>query len=647
MAGNGSNTASSSPASIPLIGRDREVGILSRALEEVADGRGRLVLIIGDAGMGKTTLCRKLTEEASARGMGVAQGSTWEAVDAPAFWPWIQVLRQLEPEGGDLFDAYEKRFELFESVASLLSDKSKERPLVVILEDLHAADESTLVLLRFLHRSLTTSPILWVGTYDEREASEPGRPGSPLADLAGEAGVIELTPLDERAVAAVCEDISRESLTESLTASIYAATEGNPLFVSEAVRVLTARGNLHRPDYSIGFRVPRGLKGMIRRRLEALPKDVVAILSIASVLGRHFDVSLLQEVAEAHLDPLLDLLDQAAAAGVIEESSALGRYAFAHIMIRESLYEELTSARRMRLHRMAAEVLESAYGDDLDARLPELAHHWFKAAQAGDPDKAMEFARRAAAAAEHRGASEEAVRLYKRALKVAQSTGRAHSEIEELRAAVARAGEKTESIPLGSLDTEESRFKKEGEYWTIAYEGTVAHLKDTKGLRYIHLLLSHPGREMHALELIHLDSGGSSAQPSSREDELRTGSEDAGSVLDATAKARYKARLDELREDIDEAKTFNDPERSARAQEEIEALTAELARALGMGGRDRKVASEAERARVSVQKAIKDSLKKLGSSLPSLREHLVATIHTGTFCRYAPDPRSATDWQLR
>lgn len=649
MTGKGSNTAESTPAADPLVGRARETARVTQAIEEALAGRGRLLLIVGDAGMGKTTLCRRIAEEALQREFTVARGSTWETVDAPAFWPWIQALRQLE--GSDepiLFGEPEDRFKLFDGVASALLESSAHIPLVVVLEDLHAADESTLVLLRFVERAVASSRILLVGTYDEREASTPGRPGSLLAELAHDADVLHLGPLDEESVTMICQQIADGPLSESFTRSIHEASEGNPLFASEAIRVLTAKGDIHRPDYSIGFRVPQGLKGMIRRRLEGLSEEVVAILSIASILGRQFDVSLLQQVAGAELDPLLDLLDDAVAAGVIEESGALGRYAFAHIMVRETLYEELTSARRMKLHRLAAEALERAYGGDVAPRLPELAHHWFKSAQAGDPRKAMDYTRRAAAAAEEQGAPEEAIRLYKRALKVAQSTGRPGSEIEELRAALSKAGEEARNAPATRTDGGTSRFKKEGDYWTMGYEGAVTRLKDAKGLRHIHVLLSNPGREIHVLELMHLDAGSALPAPApGREDGLRMGTGDVGAILDPVAKARYKARLDGLHDEIQEAETFNDPERTARAQQEVDALTQELARALGLGGRDRKAASEAERARVTVQKAVKDALRRITAALPSLGDHLAATLRTGTFCRYEPDPRAAVDWELR
>src|SRR5688500_13965810 len=172
--------------------------------------------------------------------------------------------------------------------------------------------------------------------------------------------------------------------------------------------MLTTKGDIHRPDYSVGFRVPDGARGIIRRRLEGLGDEVRELLSVASVIGREFDLTLLQRVVDIEIEALLEILAQAVTADVITETSALGRYAFTHILIRETLYEDLTAARRMRLHRTVAETLEESYSASIEGRLPELAHHWFKSAQAGDATKTMRYATKAAEHAMSQPAYEEA-----------------------------------------------------------------------------------------------------------------------------------------------------------------------------------------------------------------------------------------------
>jgi CheY-like chemotaxis protein len=181
-------------------------------------------------------------------------------------------------------------------------------------------------------------------------------------------------------------------------------------------------------------------------------------------------------------------------------------------------------------------------------------------------------------------------------------------------------------------------FKREGEFWTIAFEGAAFRLRDTKGLHYIEALLREPGRERHALDLITADraDGGAAIAASG----------DAGPVLDAEAKAQYRARLDELAEELRDAERSNDGERASRANEERQLLIEQLAGAVGLGGRDRMAASDAERARVNVTRAIKSVLDRIAENSPALGEHLAATLRTGQFCAYVPDPRSPLRWEL-
>jgi CheY-like chemotaxis protein len=179
-------------------------------------------------------------------------------------------------------------------------------------------------------------------------------------------------------------------------------------------------------------------------------------------------------------------------------------------------------------------------------------------------------------------------------------------------------------------------FRTEGEFWTIAFEGEAFRLRETKGLSYIAALLREPGRELHALDLL-------AAEPSG--DEPRPPGGDAGPILDAQAKAQYRARLEELADELREAEQWNDRERLARATEERESLANELAAAVGLGGRDRKAASDAERARVNVTRSIKSALERIAEHSPALGRHLGATLRTGQYCSYVPDPRTPVRWE--
>jgi CheY-like chemotaxis protein len=213
------------------------------------------------------------------------------------------------------------------------------------------------------------------------------------------------------------------------------------------------------------------------------------------------------------------------------------------------------------------------------------------------------------------------------------------SELAELnRTLEARvAAQVTEILALRGLGGT-ALFKREGELWTIAFEGAAFRLRDTKGLRYIGALLSEPGRERHALDLIAAD------QPD--EGMRRAAGGDAGPILDAEAKAQYRERLDELAEDLRDAEQNDDAERASHAEQERQLLVEQLAGAVGLGGRDRRAASDAERARVNVTRAIKNVLDRIAENSPALAEHFGATLRTGQFCAYVPDPRSQLRWEL-
>jgi hypothetical protein len=194
-------------------------------------------------------------------------------------------------------------------------------------------------------------------------------------------------------------------------------------------------------------------------------------------------------------------------------------------------------------------------------------------------------------------------------------------------------------------------FRREGEYWTVIFNGSVVRLRDTKGLRHLARLLTHPGREFHAVDLEAAQGRPPTAAVGHRgragagELVVRPDLGDAGVLLDATAKAAYQARLAELRAELEEAEGCNDPARAAKARRELEFLVAELARAVGLGGRDRRAAAHAERARLNATRAIRAAMANLARANPALGRHLAVTIRTGRYCAYTPDPRLPITWQ--
>jgi tetratricopeptide (TPR) repeat protein len=191
--------------------------------------------------------------------------------------------------------------------------------------------------------------------------------------------------------------------------------------------------------------------------------------------------------------------------------------------------------------------------------------------------------------------------------------------------------------------------RREGEYWSIAFAGQGFRLKDVRGLHYLAYLLRNPGREFHVLDLAaagHEARAGGPRMSPARDDDLHPGRlSDTGPVLDEQAKTAYRARLRELEEELAEATSWADPVRAARARQEMQFLADELAAAVGLGGRDRRAGSPAERARVNITRAIRAALARIRAHSPALADHLDATIHTGTFCCYAPDPRAPITWR--
>jgi tetratricopeptide (TPR) repeat protein len=192
-------------------------------------------------------------------------------------------------------------------------------------------------------------------------------------------------------------------------------------------------------------------------------------------------------------------------------------------------------------------------------------------------------------------------------------------------------------------------FRREGDYWSVIFDGHTVHVRDLKGMRYLARLLAEPGREFHVLDLVAAETGrGEPAADSGQSATLpRSAFGDAGEILDAQAKDAYRRRLAEIDDDIEQARAIGDAERAAQAEAERGFLVRELARAFGLSGRGRRAASASERARAGVTRAVRQAITRIGEHHPQLGEHLSRTIRTGTYCAYLPDPRAPAGWRFR
>jgi DNA-binding SARP family transcriptional activator len=447
-------TAVEPAAEIPrsaFVGRERELAELVAGLDDAFAGRGGLFLLVGEPGIGKSRLAEELVAQARARGALVLVGRCWEAGGAPAYWPWVQSLRphlretdaeslrpylregagdvaRLFPELRDVLadlpsapsiESEGARFRLFDSVTAFLKSAAAARPLVLVLDDLHAADEPSLLLLQFVARELGESRLLIVGAYRDVDPTLADPLTTTHTELAREpvTRTLALAGLGEADVARLIEFAAPGAPAGELGAVVHAETEGNPLFVGEVVRLLAAEGRLDEPA-TAPLAIPQSVREVIGRRLRHLSDECNRLLTFASVLGREFDLDALAGVSGLEPGGILELLDEAIEARVVSEvPGAIGRMRFAHALIRDAAYHHLTRSRRIQLHRQAGEALEALYSSDLDPPLAELAHHFYEAAAGGDRQKAVDHARRAGARAVALLAYEEAVRLYDMAIE--------------------------------------------------------------------------------------------------------------------------------------------------------------------------------------------------------------------------------------
>jgi len=476
-------------ASGVFVGRQREMGELKAALEDALSGRGRLVTLVGEPGIGKTRTALELATYAGLRQAQVLWGRCYEGEGAPPYWPWVQAIRSyvrdVDPEqlrsemGAGAADIAEvvsdvreqlpglqappqlepeqARFRLFDSITAFLKSAARRKPLVLVLDDLHWADQPSLLLLEFVARELASARVMIIGTYRDMELSRQHRLSHTLGELNRERLFqrVLLRGLDQDDVGRFIELASGVTPPSGMVEAVHRQTEGNPLFVTEVVRLLVQEGEMtqekagQRDSWSV--RIPEGVREVIGRRLDRLSERCCETLTIASVIGREFTLEhlgpLIEDLTE---DRLLEVLEEALSARVIEElPRSVGRYQFTHALIQETLAGELSITRRVRLHARIAQVLEAQYGASAEAHAAELAHHFGEAVTVTGNEKFIQYSLAAGDRALAAYAYAEALEYFQGGLSAKQglSTGTVGSEAS-LRAASVEPARDAETAGL-------------------------------------------------------------------------------------------------------------------------------------------------------------------------------------------------------
>ncbi|QWQ42578.1 AAA family ATPase [Streptomyces sp. YPW6] len=453
-----------------LFGRDHPAGVLRSEIARATDSHGGLVLVTGEAGIGKSTLVTDAAHEARRRGALVVGGSCWDSDNTPGYWPWVQILRGLrrsatatewaaaqeaadgrlavllgdpsgaatagahgagpgaesgapggEPPGGDRpgggppgWGSPEgaEAFGLFDAVTTALVTVSQSRPLVVVLDDLHSADPASLRLLEFAAQHAWFERLLLIGTYRDVEVEAPGHPLQPLILplVSRAATTLTLTGLGRDEVGALMTVTAGHEPAPELVDEVHRRTGGNPFFVEQTARLWHSGSPVST--------IPPGVREAVRQRLALLPEPVVSLLTSAALLGREFRRQVLAVVHGAPVPHVDRLLESAVVARVVVPRPS-GRYAFAHDLLRETLYASLDDAEARARHAAAVRALDAHGGLGNAVPTGALARHAHLAGHALERDRRIDLLLAAARDASGRLADEEAVGHYRRALAVA------------------------------------------------------------------------------------------------------------------------------------------------------------------------------------------------------------------------------------
>lgn len=406
-----------------LIGRDHPAAALRSAVERTVSSHGGLALVTGEAGIGKSTLVTDVA--ASFRGaLTVAFATSWESEAVPDHWLWVQVLRSLRAQLGDevwrdlhpapaveaLFGQGDgsapAQFELYDAVTQLLISASQRGPLLIVLDDLHFADPGSLELLKFASQHTWFERVLFIGTYRDSEIDPGHRLRARMLPLVAKATMISLEGLDEAGVAELCRTTVGDAPDEATVAEITRRTGGNPFFVEQTAQ-LWASGQ--RVDATTA-----GMRDALQRRIDQLPEPIVRMLTLASVGGREFHAGVMAQASGLDLHRIAAALDAACQTRLVRREA--DRYVFVHDLVRETLYNTMSSEEAAHHHGCVVRALVADESLQKLMLATEIAHHAWLAGDDLDPETAVEFLVRAAAESRGCHSAAGAEKYYRRAL---------------------------------------------------------------------------------------------------------------------------------------------------------------------------------------------------------------------------------------
>lgn len=439
-----------------LVGREDELHELDGCLSELLDGTGNIVTIGGPAGIGKTHLSQELANRASLQKIAVLQTHCYEEPAAPAYWPWTQLLENYHAVNPDNTDSYlteddrvqlaaispvfgppesmvstdlsasiiQPRFKQFDAVSRFWTSAARHGPLILIIDDLHWCDEPSLKLLEFIVRDVVAAPLMIVLTYRDDEIARRHPLSDTLGEIARQTSLhrLRLSGLPYDNCAELIQQIFRRNTPSKQLNLLFERSEGNPFYLLELVRFLEPQKTHNKQSGSGAIRVPDGVRAVIGKRLNRTSPACERLLVVAAVVGRTFILPVVARLLTSMSEEAIwDALEEASAAHLIEPVvDHPDSYRFVHMLIRETLYDELLPSRRMHLHRRCAELLGSSLSTLNETGIVQLAYHYAEAAPLGDGVLAIQFSDQAAQRALVRKAYEEAVRLYSRALDLFQ-----------------------------------------------------------------------------------------------------------------------------------------------------------------------------------------------------------------------------------